>query len=65
VHSEEVNDSFAVNKIDDNTRLALDRQVDRAAANRAVFDQRLFGLRRVDLQRKNLAAMRTSDFSFD
>ena len=56
---------FVVNKVDNDAGLTPNGQIDRAAANAAIFDQRLFGLRGVDLQRKNFAAVRTGDFSFD
>ena len=65
LHSEQVTVSFAVNKIDHDAGLTPNDQIDRAAANAAIFDQRLFGLRSVDLQRKNFAAIRTGDFSFN
>ena len=65
VHSDQVTVSCAVNKIDHGTRLTSNGQIDWPAANAAIFDQRLFRLRGVDLQRKNFAAMRTGDFSFD
>jgi hypothetical protein len=45
----------------DLTRPAMNRERDGPAANRAIFYQRLLGLRRVDLQWKRLSAMRTSD----
>jgi hypothetical protein len=35
---------FAVNKIDHDARLTPNDQIDRAAANAAIFDQRLFRL---------------------
>ena len=37
---------------------------DWAAANAAIFYQALLALRRVDLKRKRLAAMRTNDLCF-
>ena len=43
----------------------MDRQIDRTAADRAIFDERLFRLRSVDLKRKNFAAIRTGDIGFD
>src|ERR1700737_621898 len=55
----------AVDKIDNGAGLTPNTQIDRAATNGAVFDQRLLRLRGVDLQRKNFAAMRTGDFGFD
>jgi len=39
--------------------------MDRTAAHGAVLDQRLFGLRGVDLERENFTAMRTSDVGFN
>jgi hypothetical protein len=65
VHSDQVTVSGGVDKIDNDAGLTANGQIDRAAANAAIFDQRLLGLRGIDLQRKNLAAMRASDFGFD
>ena len=65
VHSDQVTVSFGVDKIDNDAGLTPNGQIDLAAANGAIFDQRLFRLRGVDLQWKNFAAVRTSDFSFD
>jgi hypothetical protein len=48
----------------DLTRPAINRQGNWAAANAAIFDQRLLGLRRVDLQRERFTAMRTNDVCF-
>ena len=42
----------------------MNSEHDWAAANAAIFDQALLALRRVDLKRKCLAAMRTDDFCF-
>ena len=42
----------------------MNAQHDRAAANAAIFDEGLFPLRRVDLQRKRLAAMRADNLRF-
>jgi len=39
--------------------------MDRPAAHGAVLDQRLFGLRGVDLERENFTAMGTSDVGFN
>jgi hypothetical protein len=49
------------NKIDNNSGLTTNSQIDRSAADAAVFYERLFALRGVDLQWKNFAAMRASD----
>jgi hypothetical protein len=65
VHSDQVTVSGGVDKIDHNAGLTPNSQIDRPAANTAIFDQRLLGLGGIDLQRKNLAAMRTSDFGFN
>jgi len=65
MHRPQVSVSFAADKIDEYARLTTNRQIDRPAANAAIFDQRLLGFRRVDPQRKNFAAVWTSDFCFD
>src|SRR5258708_30232674 len=57
VHSEQFTCSRFANKIDNGARATTGRNVDRPATNGAVFDQRLFRLRSVDLQRKHLATM--------
>jgi hypothetical protein len=43
----------------------MNGQIDRPAANRAVLNECLLRLRSVDLQRKNFAAVRATDFGFD
>src|ERR1700686_930538 len=48
----------------DLTGPTMNRQHDWPAADAAIFDQGLLTLRRVDLKRKRLAAMRTNDFRF-
>src|ERR1700720_3319232 len=48
----------------DLTGPAMNGQHDWPAADAAIFDQALLALRRVDLKRKGLAAMRTNDFRF-
>jgi len=65
MHSHQVTVSFAVNKIDDRARLTTNGQINRPATNAAIFNQRLFRFRSVDLQRKNFAAVRTSDLDFN
>jgi hypothetical protein len=65
LHSDQVTVSFGVNKIDHDAGLTTNSQIDRPAANAAIFDQRLLRLRGVDLQRKNFAAVRTGDFGFN
>jgi len=65
MHSNQLTVSFSVNKIDHDARLRPNGQIDWPATNRAIFDQRLFRLRGVDLQRENFAAMRAGDFGFD
>jgi hypothetical protein len=65
VHSDQVTVSFSVDKIDHDAGPTLNTQVNRAAADAAIFDQRLLRLRGVDLQRKNFAAVRTGDFGFN
>ena len=42
-----------------------DRERNRPAADGAVFDERLFALRSIDLQREYFAAMRARDFCFN
>ena len=39
----------------------MDRQGDRPAADGAIFNECLFGLRRVDLERERFTAVRTND----
>ena len=58
-------ESVAVNELGHLAWLAANRKTNRPATNRAIFNQRLFGLQGVDLHRKNFAAMRTSDFRSD
>jgi hypothetical protein len=65
LHSDQVTVSFGVDKIDHDAGLTPNIQIDRAAANAAVFDQRLLRLGCVDLQRKNFAAVGTGDFGFN
>jgi hypothetical protein len=65
LHSDQVTVSGGVDKIDNDAGLTTNGQIDWATANAAVFDQRLLGLRGIDLQRENLAAMRTGNFSFN
>ena len=52
-------------KIDNFARLAPEGEIDRSTTNRAVFDQRLDGLRRIDLDREHLAAVGAGDFGSD
>jgi len=56
---------FAVNNVDDRAGFTANRQIDWATTDRAVLNQRLFGLGGVDLHRKKFAAMQTSDVNFD
>ena len=49
----------------DFTGPATNRERDRPAANRAILDDGLLGLRSVDFQRETLAAMRTRYLGFD
>src|SRR5260370_31737260 len=65
VHSDQVTVSFGVDKIDHDAGLTTNGQIDWAATNAAIFDQRLLRLRGVDLQRENFAAVRTGDFGFN
>ena len=48
----------------DLARSRVNRQHNRPATNAAIFDQRLFGLGCVDLQREGFTAMRTNDVGF-
>src|SRR4051812_17556366 len=43
----------------------MNGQSNRMAADGAIFDQRLFALRSIDLERKRFAAMRACDLCFD
>src|SRR5207245_5454176 len=54
--------SAATVKIDNGARAATNRQIDRPATDRAIFNDRLIRLRSIHFQRKTLAAMRTNDF---
>ena len=45
-------------KIDNFARLAPEGEIDRPTTNGAVFDERLEGLRRIDLDREHLATVR-------
>jgi hypothetical protein len=53
------------NKIDNGARMTANCEINRPAANRAVFNERLVRLRGVDLQRENFAAMRTGGVNFN
>jgi hypothetical protein len=48
----------------DLTRSAMNCQRNRPATNAAIFDQRLFGLGCVDLQREGFTAVRTNNVCF-
>jgi hypothetical protein len=52
-------------KIDNFAGRAPESEIDRPTTNRAVFDQRLHGLRRIDLDREHFAAVRTGNFGSD
>jgi len=49
VHSEQFTGSRLAHKIDHFAWLAANRKTNRPTTNRAIFDQRLLRLRRVDL----------------
>ena len=52
-------------KIDHFARLAPEGEIDRPTTNGAVFDQRLDGLRGIDLDREHLAAVGAGNFGSD
>jgi hypothetical protein len=55
----------SANKIDNGAGPAADRQINRPAADGAVFDDGLLRLRSIDFQRETLAAMRAGNFGLN
>ncbi len=58
-------DSVRHVKIDNLAGPAPEDEIDGPTTNRAVFDQRLHGLRRIYLDRKHRAAVGTGNFGSD